>query len=416
MEESMTELAGPPQRVIPDELVVADFDYFNLPGASRCPHGAIARLLDGPPIFHTPAHGGHWVAARGPLVEAILTDPETFSNSPVVLWSMNPQIGRRAIPEELDPPEHGPYRRVINRLMSMDRINGLTPYIEALSHDLIDRVLSAGECEFIGDVAKRLPVDLFLKLMELPAGDLDNFSAWVDDMLKSTDPAVRTAAHTKAEQYFAMLVRQRRGHEGQDGISFLCRSEIHGRMLDDDELVSMLVLLLQGGLDTTTNELGFVMRFLADNPGHRAVLAAEPDRIPRAIEEMMRQFGIVNSVRTVRRQVAIGGVTLYPGEQILVPHILYGLDQPDAIMAPPETFGRRPVRHFLFGNGTHQCPGAPLVRTELAIFLRLWLQRIPDFYITDGAPLSAFGGMIMGLNALPLTVVPAAEADGVSVR
>jgi hypothetical protein len=56
------------------------------------------------------------------------------------------------------------------------------------------------------------------------------------------------------------------------------------------------------------------------------------------------------------------------------------------------------------------------VRTELAIFLRLWLQRIPDFYITDGAPLSAFGGMIMGLNALPLTVVPAAEADGVSVR
>jgi cytochrome P450 len=143
-------------------------------------------------------------------------------------------------------------------------------------------------------------------------------------------------------------------------------------------------------------------RFLAEHPSHRAQLVADPQLIPNAVEEMMRHFGIVNSIRSITRDYELAGTSLKAGDQILVPHMLWALD-PSREDRPLEMdFRRDHPQHRLFGAGTHMCAGAPLVRVEIPVFWREWLKRIPEFEVAPGAKIKTHVGMMMGTDSLPL--------------
>lgn len=185
-------------------------------------------------------------------------------------------------------------------------------------------------------------------------------------------------------------------------LSHVVHAQIDGRTLTPDEALGACTHLMVAGLDTVSSLLGFVMMFLARNPAHRHALAANPARIPGAVQELVRRFPLVIMSRQVRADLTMHGVALKQGDMIAVPSMLYNLDEseyPDPLAVDWE---RRVPTNCTFGNGVHRCPGAVLGRNEVAITLEEWLKRIPDFSIPEGEDIPVKGGIVATVERLPL--------------
>jgi cytochrome P450 len=161
--------------------------------------------------------------------------------------------------------------------------------------------------------------------------------------------------------------------------------------------------LLGGGLDTVAATMGWIALFLAGNPAHRRELAANPKKIPKAIDELMRRYSIANIARVVKEDMEYLGASLKSGEQILMASCIHGLDE-RSFEAPTEVrFDRRDAyKHSTLSHGIHRCVGAPLASQELKIFLEEWLARIPEFSTDSEDPPVMATGIVHGLTRLTL--------------
>jgi cytochrome P450 len=389
-----------PEHVPPH--LVRDVDVFNLPGAEEDVHLAWRRLQqEGPEIFWTPRNGGHWIATRAEDIEALQLDHEHFSMA--ALSIPKTAASAPAIPISLDPPHHWPFRKLMQPAFLPRAVDRLEDGVRATAIRLIEALAPLGRCEFVGDFATRLPITVFMEMMDLPVADMERLRPLADTATRSPDVAERRKASGAMAQYVMTYVRQRRETPGDDLISFVGRGEVDGRPISFEETLSMVVLLMFGGLDTVASMLGFVARFLAENPGHRRQLIDEPAIIPNAVEELIRRHGLVNTARLVIDDYDYNGVALRKGDQVQLPNGLAGLDERRFDDPLTVDFRReRPIKHAAFGNGPHTCPGAILARRELKVFLEEWLKRIPDFQIEPGQAPRFAVGMVNTVTVLPL--------------
>jgi hypothetical protein len=155
----------------------------------------------------------------------------------------------------------------------------------------------------------------------------------------------RTQAEVRV--YLASVIDQRRAAPGKDIVSqFITAAMPNGEPIDDEMILQFMTLLFFGGLSTVKASMCFIIRYLAEHPGHRRQLAEHPELVPGAVEEMMRHNGIVNTVRHLKSDTVMGGVDLKKGDQIMIPMILMGLDdrvEPDALdmISPARTSAMR---------------------------------------------------------------------------
>jgi cytochrome P450 len=383
---------------VPRDRVV-DFDFANVPGAGEDVHLAWKRLHDGPPIFWTPRYGGHWVATRADAIEAIQKDHEVFSHREFSLprgYKPFPLL-----PLEADPPLHADYRKIIAPGFSPVVVAKLEQKARALAIELIEGFRSRGNCEFMNDFARHLPVIVFLGMMDLPLDDREKLQRWGEVMVRTADKEEKHQVFQDSIAYLSRFIDERSAQPGADLISRVVQSQANGNPLRRDEVLGMCALLFFGGLDTVASMLGFFARFLARNPGHRRQLVENPALIPQAIEELLRRHGLSNTMRVVTRDVEFHGVTLHTDEMIMVPISLHGLDEQRFANPLEVDFARKPL-HATFGNGPHKCPGANLARTELRIFLEEWLPRIPDFEVAPDDVETTATGSVNGILYLPL--------------
>lgn len=185
-------------------------------------------------------------------------------------------------------------------------------------------------------------------------------------------------------------------------LSRIVHAKVDGRSLTNDEAVAACTHLLIAGLDTVSSMLGFVMRFLASNPDHRLLLIREPERIPSAVKELIRRFPLVVMAREVRADTDFQGVTLKGGDMIVIPTMLFNLDErqyPDPLAVE---WDRPVLGTCTFGAGVHRCPGAALGLREVAIALEEWLIRIPEFHVDESQPITVNGGIVATIDRLPL--------------
>jgi cytochrome P450 len=215
--------------------------------------------------------------------------------------------------------------------------------------------------------------------------------------------AVRAAAFEEMEEYATYWIEKRRAEPGDDLISVVIKSEVEGRPITTEEVYSIVMLLLFGGLDTVASMMGYVAWYLAENPEARHWLINNPDRIPEAIDEMIRSHGVSNTGRIVTHDMEFHGAQLKAGDVIQQPNCLYGLD--DRINPDPLTvdFQRRNGQHRAFGGGVHSCPGNVLGRREIMVFLEEWLKRIPDFKLKPGTKPVTKTGMVNSVDTLWLS-------------
>ena len=349
-------------------------------------------------------------------VTAILRDHQRFSSQEARSPDRVDQGPFRGATTMLfaDPPVHLRLRRLVSRDFTPRRIREMEPRIREIAKDLLDAVERKGELEVMGDLANALPVMVIAEMLGVPSELYAQFKHWSDAVISGGNtlpgmelPPEVIRATDELRDYLSAQIERRRVQPGTDLISALVAAHDDGEALSAEELLAFVVLLLLAGNETTTNLIGNGMLALGRAPEQMAMLRKSPELMPRAIEEILRYDGPVQS--TTRRatvDVEVGG-TVIPAETGCFV-ILAAANHDPAQFEDPDRFDimREPRDHVAFGEGIHFCLGAPLARLEGAIAIGAVLERFGKLRLRDpGAPLKYKGSYFLrGLEALPMAI------------
>lgn len=386
---------------VPADRVV-DFDMFAPADIGSGLQAAWAGLQQSEHgLVWTPRNGGHWIAVRGQLLKEVFENHETFSSKcPFLPKEAGEQYS--FIPTSLDPPEHRPYRKVLNNAVGPGSIRRIEGDIEQIAADLIDSLVADGKCDFTKAFAEIFPVEVFLRLVDLPSSDSARLKYIADQMTRPDGTMTMSEATNLFFDYLEPIINERRANPGPDAISAVVQSSVNGLPLTQDECLRICGLLLLAGLDTVVNFLSFMMQHLAENPSDRKKLVDNPDLIDNAAEELLRRYGLVADARIVNGNSEMDGATLLDGDMIAVPTMLFGLD-PQVARCPMDVdLNRKDPEHFTFGHGVHHCAGSYLARYEIRTTLKEWLARIPDFEVVPGENVRHQSGIVGAVVGLPL--------------
>jgi cytochrome P450 len=382
---------------------VHDFDIYQPPNVKTDFHLAWTALQAKgmPDIIWTPRNGGHWIPTRAAIINEVMSDYEHFSSSTIMIPK---SLGsdHMLIPTTLDPPEHRPFRSLLNNNLARPVIVPMEDTIRETAIELIESFRNQGTCNFSRDYADIFPIRIFLSLMELPLEDTEQTKYWCDQLLRPDGTMTFAECMQKLFDYLEPYVDERRDGDGKDVLSRLVNGPIGDRQITKDEAMRLSVQLLIAGLDTVVNFLGFVMLHLGTHPQHQKELSAHPERIPDAVEEFLRRFPIVTIGREVVEDMEFHGVSLKAGEMIATPTPLGGSDMPESECPMDVDFSRKNKSHLTFGTGHHLCPGKDLARTEIRITLEEWIRRIPTFSVQAEKEVTFTGGIVAVVDGLSL--------------
>lgn len=404
MEHASTPLIRTIPPHVPPELV-RPFPYLIGQKTKAQPHSFIAAIHEGPAVFWAEKafHGisGAWIPRRGEDLRKIYADTEHFSARGIAPLSSLIDETWQLLPAEADPPLHGLLRAVMNPLFTPKRMTALEDQIRLYARGYIDVFRHRGSCEFLSDFAFEYPIRIFLELMGLPQERAVEFLAWEHDLLHATNLDEMKKATRAVVSYLRDQIEDRRANPRDDLISFGVQVEIDGRRLAEDELVGLCFNLFIGGLDTVSTALALQFRHLAERHDHQNVLRRNPDMIPGAIDEMMRAYAAVQTSRLCIKETTISGVTIKPGDRVLLLTYLAGRD-PENYQNPEEVILDRNPRQCAFGYGPHLCVGIHLARRELRIAMEEFLAAIPEFSIAPGVEITSYLASIIRPVELPL--------------
>jgi cytochrome P450 len=356
--------------------------------------------------------GSYWMVLDRELAVRGLQDHETFSSSAITPMDPDPQL--RMIPIQLDPPEHGKWRRLMSGYFSPRRIRELSERIHARVTELLDELVPRGECDYVHDFAFRFPTVIFLEIVGLPTTELPTFVDWVTAALHPDENGVldrptQVAVMRQVMGRLAVELQQRRAApdpEATDILSHALGWEVDGRPATDQEVLSCCLLLFLAGLDTVANELSMATHHLATHPQDRASLVAQPQRASAAVEELLRAFSIAQLARKVTRDTEFAGQQLRAGDMVVFSLAAANRDVLALDRAREVVLDREPVPHYAFGAGPHRCLGSHLARQEMEIALRLWHERIPHYELATDRPVREYRSSVYGVIDLPLRWSP----------
>jgi cytochrome P450 len=393
---------------VPDNLVY-EIDMYALDGIEEGYHEAWKRVQKPgmPELVWTPLTGGHWIATNGDTVREVYSDPTRFS-SEIIFLPKEAGEKYQMVPTRMDPPEHTPYRKTLDKGLSLAQIRKVEDRVRAAAIELIDGFVARGECDFAAEYANIFPVRVFMALADLPIEDAPTLSRFAVQM---TRPEGKTPEEMAANlgagndgffAYVEKIINARRGGTGDDLITVMVNAEINGELIAHDKALGLIGLLLLGGLDTVVNFLSFMMIHLAKTPELVEELKADPLRLMRSAEEMFRRFPVVSEARMVAKDQDYKGVALKRGDMILLPTALHGLDETENTDPWRVNLERRGISHTTFGGGPHRCAGLHLARMEVIVTLEEWLKRIPAFSLKEGAQPIYHSGIVAAVDNVPL--------------
>jgi len=260
--------------------------------------------------------------------------------------------------------------------------------------------------DLIDHFAFPLPMTVICELLGVPDGDRQEFRAWSTTVLSDAPDQEVRAASTAMADYLVDLLAVKRAKPADDLLTGLIQARDHEDRLNEQELVSMVFVLLVAGHETTVNLIGNGTLALLRHPDQLARLRQDPSLVPGAVEELLRYNGPVNlaTMRYTTEPVRLGDVEIPAGEFVLVS--LASANHDDRRFADPERLdiGREATGHLAFGHGIHYCLGAPLARLEGEVAFRQLFDRFPGLRLA-AAPAELRwrnSTLIRGLVRLPV--------------
>ncbi|MFE9466883.1 cytochrome P450 [Streptomyces virginiae] len=317
--------------------------------------------------------------------------------------NLHPAVSRSML--ATDPPQHTRVRKAVGPAFTAGPVARLRPYIT----DVVDELLSdwepGGQADLVASLAVPLPVTVICELLGVPGGDRSMVAQWSNDLFAAGRPdRIDSASHSLAGYMAELVASKRSTPDGRLLHDLLVRSG-EGQVTEA-EVVSLAVLLLVAGHETTTDFIGNALLALMQHPDALARLREAPELIPTALDELLR-FDSPVSIATFRHSteaLTLGGTDIPAGVPVLIAPGAANRD-PAAFARPDRLdLAREATAHLAFGHGIHRCLGAPLARAEGEIALRALLTRFPAIRLAvPGEDLRWRQTRLMrGLEALPV--------------
>lgn len=374
------------------------------------PHPAFTWMRRNRPVYHDEANDV-WGIASYQDVRALSTDPSTFSSA----GGIRPKFPATPMMVDSDPPHHTHRRKIVSAGFTPRRIAELTEHVRRVCDEVIDEVCERGSCDFVHDIAAPLPLAMIGDMLGVAKQDRADLLRWSDDMLRSQgdpDPAALDGAAMAflgySEYMQPVMAERRESGRTDDLIGILVNAEVDGERLGEDDLIYETLLILVGGDETTRHVLSGGMLALQEHPQQLAALAADPTRLPRAVEEMLRWVTpIQNMVRTTTREIRVGDVLLPEGAELMLLYPSANRDESVFDDAFRFDIDRNPNPHIAFGQGTHFCLGNQLARLELTVMFERLFARLPDLHLAGPGPFPRRqSNFVCGLERLPVEFTP----------
>ena len=376
-----------------------------------------AYFLDGKEVF--PAGPGYWALTRhADVVEASRRADLFCSGRGASIADLpiefNEYFGSML---HMDDPRHARLRGLVSRGFTPRTLARVEDQVELVAAEIVDDLATTGECDFVTEVAARLPAQIICDMMGVPeslhAEVLDNTNI----ILGPNDPeyvppganlleAILTAGGTLAAM-MTDLAAARLAEPTDDITSALVHAEVDGERLGEAELASFFILLCTAGNETTRNAISHGLWALTEYPEQRRIWLDDFDAVtPTAVEEIVRW---ATPVIQFRRTVTADGTTLgdhvfSEGDKVVLWY--YSANRDEDVFDDPQRFDlrRSPNNHIGFGGpGPHFCMGAHLARREIGVVFRELLKRFPQIRAT-AEPERLRSNFINGIKHLPCTL------------
>ena len=388
-------------------VAAVEFDHLS-PEVARYLHETLARMRAECPVARVEKHGGYWFVSTYEDVLRVAQDWETFSNEHGVTIPGGPS-SMPAIPENIDPPLHREYKRLINAHFTPAKVLEHEAATRVLVNELIDDFVESGQCEFMEAFAKPLPARVFFEMfLHAPAEESADNNRLANIASTPTTEEARQARGQMLRWIGEFAERRRHEPPIGDVVDAVLTAEIEGRAITQLEVVGILQLLLFGGLDTTAGALGMMMLRFCEEPAIADRLRSQPELIPAAVEELLRLDGpFVFIARRAMRDAEVGGCPIKQGDPVLLSWVSANRDE--AEFPNPDAFDldRATNRHIAFGAGPHRCAGSNLARMNLRIAVDQLLRRLDDIRLADGADPRPFEpGYSRAPEHVPITFTP----------
>ncbi|MEU9343319.1 cytochrome P450 [Streptomyces sp. NPDC048278] len=362
------------------------------------PIGAFARLREMAPLVPVGFPGGPpvWLITRSEEFKAAWSDPRLVTNISNVPGHQGPSIADQAltsldVPAELlryftsnlmlqDGKEHARLRRLVAPAFSVRRIKALRPRIEEISTQLVEAFAERGSGDLLKEYATPLTGAVICELVGIDRDDQPQIRQWMDEYA-NIDADFTTSAKGLFE-YTRKLIARRRAEPADDMISTLVQTtDVDGGRLNEDEIISMVGVLVNGGYHSTAHFIPNAVLTLLENPDQLALLRARPEALPHAIDELMRIANPIPSAgpRYASEDMELAGVPICKGDAVT--GSLQSVNYDPRVFAEPgrcqvERVLKRGEGHLAFGSGPHRCIGAALAELEGEVALdHLFLQR-----------------------------------------
>jgi cholest-4-en-3-one 26-monooxygenase len=383
------------------------------------PHEEWALLRKEAPVFRyqRPSVEPFWAITKHADVVAVSRQPELFRSTQMLFVSQDEPgapLPDEAILRQLlnmNPPEHGEFRRVVNQRFTPRSVQQLKNQIERITTEVLDDLVGREECDFVTEVSAKLPLAVIAEMFGIPRADWAMMFRLSNAMIGPADPEYGGNESIKENlerarleffQYFNQLCEDRRKTPRDDLASALANGSVNGEALPPFELLSYFALLIIAGNETTRNATTGGLHALISHPDQWERLKRDPSLASTATEEIVRWTSpVIQFTRIATADTALHGQQLHEGDVLALFYPSAARDED--IFEQPSTFdiGRYPNPHISFGIGEHFCLGANLARLELQVMFRQLAQRMESVELA-GPTQRMRSSFVGGIKHMPI--------------
>lgn len=381
------------------QIDFTDLDNF----ANGFPHDLFAIHRREAPVYwhepteHTPDGEGFWSVATYAETLAVLRDPVTFSS---VTGGGRPFGGTLLqdlaiagqVLNMMDDPRHSQIRRLVSSGLTPRMIRRVEDDLRARACRLLDAVAPGEPFDFLVDIAAELPMQMICILLGVPESERHWLFEAIEPQFDFGGSRKAALSQLSVEEagsrmydYGQQLIASKRAEPTDDMLSVVANAMVDDAdapALSDLEVYLFFSLLFSAGAETTRNAVAGGLLALAEHPEQFRALRNDLDKLPRAVEEIVRWTSPSPSKRrTATRDVILGGQSINAGQKV---QIWEGSANRDARVfdrADDFDIARKPNPHLGFGQGVHYCLGANLARLELRVLFEELLTRFDDVRI-----------------------------------
>jgi pentalenic acid synthase len=362
-------------------------------------------LFDGSPAWLVSGH----TAARALLADPRLSSDRTRPGFPAPTPRFAAIRDRKGALLGVDDPEHQTQRRMMIPAFTLRRAAELRPRIQRVVDEHLDAMIAKGPpAELVSAFALPIPSTVICALLGVPYADHEFFEGQSRRLLRGPTADDARDARDQLEGYLGDLAdrKLKEPRPGAGVLDQLLHEQLRTGRLTRQEVLSLALILLVAGHETTANMISLGTFTLLRHPERLAELRADPALLPTAVEELMRMLSIADGLlRVAAEDIEVAGTTIRAGDGVVFATSVINRDE-DVFPDPDSLDWNRTARHHVaFGFGIHQCLGQNLARAELEIALGTLLTRLPGLRLAAPAEEIPFkpGDTVQGMLELPVT-------------